>query len=316
MFTDPPVHTRLRGLVNKAFTPRVVANLEPRITTVIDDLLVGLRDQDEFDLIGSFSYPLTAIVIAEMLGVPPADREQFKRWSDDLMVLVFGALDVPDRHARGESALQELAAYLADLARKRADDPRDDLMTRLVQAEDDGETLTREETAAMCTMLLFAGHETTTNLIANGALALLQHPDQLRLLRSNPALIRSAVEEMLRYDGPVKSLIRVAAEDHERHGQQLRRGDRVFLMVGAANRDPRRFPEPERFEIARVDTGDHLGFGFGIHYCLGASLARVETGVGITALLHSFPDLALADDELVWQPTLISRSLKRLPVRV
>lgn len=316
VFTDPPVHTRLRGLVHKAFTPRVVANLEPRITTVVDDLLIGLREHVEVDLISRFSYPLTAIVIAEMLGVPPADRQQFKTWSDDLMVLVFGALDVPDRHARGELALQELAAYLTDLACRRANDPRDDLITRLVQVEDEGETLTRDETAAMCTMLLFAGHETTTNLIANGVLALLQHPEQRHALHNNPNLIRPAVEEMLRYDGPVKSLIRVVAEDHERHGRHLCRGDRVFLMVGAANRDPRRFAAPQRFDITRADSSDHLGFGFGIHYCLGASLARLETALGIEALLRSYPDLALADEDLVWQPTLISRALTRLPVRV
>lgn len=316
VFTDPPVHTRLRGLVNKAFTPRVVANLEPRITAVVDDLLSGLSEHAAFDLISRVSYPLTAIVIAEMLGVPPEDRDQFKRWSDDLMVLVFGALDVPDRHSRGELALQELAAYLTGLARRRAEDPHDDLITRLVQVEDEGQTLTREETAAMCTMLLFAGHETTTNLIANGTLALLQHPEQLDMLRTNPVMIGPAVEEMLRYDGPVKSLIRVVAQDHERHGRRLSRGDRVFLMVGAANRDPRRFAAPQHFDITRADRSDHLGFGFGIHYCLGASLARVETALGVQALLRNYPDLALADEDMVWQPTLISRALTRLPVRV
>ena len=315
VFNDPPVHTRQRGLVHKAFTPRVVANLQSRITRVADDLLDDVDGRGEFDLISAFAYPLTATVIAEMLGVPAADREQFKAWSDDLLVLVFGALDVPDRHARGQLALQELADYLRDLAGQRARDPREDLITRLVQVEDDGHTLTREETAAMCTMLLFAGHETTTNLIANGVLALLQHPDQLRRLRADPGLAAAATEEMLRYDGPVKSLIRVAVEDHERHGVQLSRGDRVFLMVGAANRDPRRFAEPERFDITRAESSDHLGVGFGIHYCLGASLARLETSLGIQALLHRYPNLSLGDEGLSWQPTLISRSLTRLPVR-
>jgi cytochrome P450 len=316
VFTDPPVHTRLRGLVHKAFTPRVVANLQQRITDVAENLLDEVDGHAEFDLISRFSYPLTATVIAEMLGVPPSDREQFKTWSDDLLVLVFGALDVPDRHARGQLALTALTAYLGDLAAQRAHAPRDDLITRLVQVEDAGDTLTREETAAMCTMLLFAGHETTTNLIANGVLALLQHPEQLDRLRADPALTPAAAEEMLRYEGPVKSLIRVVAEDHERHGMQLARGDRVFLMVGAANRDPRRFREPDRFDITRPDSSDHLGFGFGIHYCLGAPLARLETALGLQALLRRFPDLALADEELVWQPTLISRALTRLPVRV
>jgi cytochrome P450 len=316
VFNDPPAHTRLRGLVHKAFTPRVVASLQPRITAVAEGLLDDVEEHAELDLISDFSYHLTATVIAEMLGVPASDRAQFKAWSDDLLLLVFGALDVPDRHARGQHALLELAAYLGELAGQRADQPGDDLITRLVQVEDDGDTLTREETAAMCTMLLFAGHETTTNLIANGVLALLQHPDQLRKLRADPALASTAVEEMLRYDGPVKSLIRVVTEDHERHGVQLSRGDRVFLLVAAANRDPRRFTEPDRFDITRADSSAHLGFGFGIHYCLGASLARLETALGIEVLLRRYPDLALGEEELTWQPTLISRALTRLPVRV
>jgi cytochrome P450 len=316
VFNDPPEHTRLRRLVHKAFTPRVVADLRPRIADVVDDLLDDLAGAREFDLIDRFCYPLPAIVIAEMLGVPASDRDMFKAWSDDLMVLVFGALDVSDRHARGQAALQELTAYLGDLARRRMRSPGDDLITRLVDVEEDGDTLGHDEIAAMCSMLLFAGHETTTNLIANGVLALLRHPEQLHRLRADPALAGAAVEEMLRYDGPVKSLIRSVAEPLELRDRRLATGDRVFLMISAANHDPRQFEAPERFDIGRRDSAGHLGFGFGIHYCLGAPLARVEAAIGITALLERFPELTLGDDVLSWHPTLISRALTRLPVRV
>ena len=316
VFNDPPVHTRLRRLVHKAFTPRVVADLEPRINAIVDDLLDDLSRKHHFDLIREFSYPLPAIVIAEMLGVPPEDRERFKAWSDDLMILVFGALDIPDRHDRGQAALQELTAYLADMAAQREDDPRDDLITRLVQVEEGGDTLSREETAAMCSMLLFAGHETTTNLMANGMLALLQHPAERDKLIADPTRIGAAVEEMLRYDGPVKSLIRSVAETHEHDGHAFTEGDRVFLMLSAANHDPRRFTDPERFDISRDDASGHLGFGFGIHFCLGAPLARIEATIGIRALVERFPDMRLADGELTWHPTLISRALTRLPVEV
>lgn len=316
VFNDPPAHTRLRRLVNKAFTPRVVADLRARIATVVDDLLDDVAGAGEFDLIDTFCYPLPAIVIAEMLGVPRADRDTFKGWSDDLMVLVFGALDVPDRHARGQAALQELTQYLGELARRRARKPGDDLITRLVNVEEDGDTLTHDEIAVMGSMLLFAGHETTTNLIANGVLALLRHPEQLHRLGADPGLAGAAVEEMLRYDGPVKSLIRSVVEPLDLHGRRLATGDRVFLMVSAANHDPRQFEAPERFDIDRRDSAGHLGFGFGIHYCLGAPLARIEAAIGITALLDRFPNLTLGDGALSWHPTLISRALTRLPVVV
>jgi cytochrome P450 len=316
VFNDPPIHTRMRSLVNKAFTPRVVANLKPRIKGIVNELIDGLAGQSDFDLIRSFSYPLPAIVIAEMLGVPTEDRDKFKAWSDDLMLLLFAALEVPDRHERGQVALQELTGYFADLAALREKEPRDDLITQLVHVEESGDTLTRDETAAIGSMLLFAGHETTTNLIANGMLALMQHPAQLARLRAEPDLIGAAVEEMLRYDGPVKSVIRNVAEPYELHGQVMNSNERAFLFLSSANRDPRRFVDPDVFDITRKDSSGHLAFASGMHFCLGAPLARLEAAIGISALIDRFPTMSLADDELSWHSTLGNRSLTQLRVEL
>ena len=315
VFKDPPDHTRLRKLVARAFTPGSVRVRGTEIQRTIDGLLDDLADREEADLIEHFAYPLPAIVIAGMLGAPAEDRCLFKHWSDLITSLVFGAYDRDDRHARAASGMAELCDYLLALIDRFSREPADNLISVLLQSEDD-DALSREELVATCTLLLFGGHETTTNLIANGTRALLQFPDQLSALRSDPQLMPTAVEEILRFDGPARATVRLVREDHELGGQLLQAGQRVFLVNLAANRDPTAFPEPDRLDIRR-NPNLHLGFGFGIHYCLGAPLARIEAQLALTSLIGRFPALAPAGDEpLQWHPTMLSRGLVKLPVRL
>jgi cytochrome P450 len=323
VFKDGAAHRRLRGLVSQAFTPRSVARMEVRVREIADGLLDELLDRPDgegaIDLVAGIAYPLPAVVIAEMLGVPGEDRDRFKRWSDDIIGLVFSDLGDERRHQRAQAGMAELVRYLGaavDRARRApgADVPREDLVTRLVAAQEGRDALSDAEVIAMCTLLLFAGHETTTNLIASSLLALLRHPAQLERLRREPQLIESAVEEFLRYDGPARLSVRVVTEDLELGGRRLGRGERAFLVLAAANRDPAMFARPDELDIAR-DPNPHLGFGFGTHYCLGASLARLEGRTVIPRVLERLGRLELPDEELEWQPSLLSRSLKALRVR-
>jgi cytochrome P450 len=315
VFTDPPDHTRLRGLVNRAFTPRAVEALRARVGVITGELLDAVGGRDELDLVRDVAYPLPAIVIAEMLGAPPEDRDRFKGWSDDLSAVVFGAVDRPDRHEVAQRGLVEFDAYFGALVDRYRRHPADNLMTALVHARDGTGSLSTDEIIATCTLLLFAGHETTTNLIANGVLALLRQPDQLDRLRGQPGLIGTAVEEILRFDGPTRVMVRVVAEDVEVDGRRLRRGDKVFLSPMAANRDPAQFADPDHLDVAR-HPNPHLGFGFGAHYCLGAPLARLEGAVAIPAVLDRLPGLALGDRPPTWASTVIGRGMLSFPVRV
>jgi cytochrome P450 len=312
-FKDPPEHTRLRRLVYRAFTPGRVRKMQDDIATTVEELLDALPANGEFDLIRDFAFPLPAIVIAGMLGVPPEDRDKFKSWSGDLASLIFGALEDRGRHARASRGMQDLTAYLKTLIDRFTLEPTDNLISVLVQTDGEDDPLTENEIMATCVLLLFGGHETTTNLIASGVLALLQHPQQRELLTSQPELIGSAVEEILRYDGPAKAVMRVASDEVVMNGHVIRPGQRVFLLIGAANRDPDVFVDPDRFDIGR-DPNPHIGFGVGIHYCLGASLARLEGAVAIPAVLRRYPHLAIAADELHWQPLMLNRALEQLPV--
>jgi cytochrome P450 len=313
VFKDPPDHGRLRKLVSRAFTPRAVEQMQERIELIASQLLDALPTDGTVDLIRGFAYPLPAIVIAEMLGVPPSDRDLFKGWSDDISALVFGGLDEVGRHDRAAVGMLELASYLTELIDHYETEPADNLISALVRAEGEGDKLSRDEVVATCTLLLFGGHETTTNLIGNGLLALLQHPDQLDHLRVEPQDFRPAVEEFLRFDGPAKAVARVMAEDVVIGEQHLRRGDRVYLVPAAANRDPRVYDDPDVFDIRR-EGPQHLGFAFGPHYCLGAPLARMEGTVAIRAVLDRFDGLELATDELSWHPVMLNRGLMELPV--
>ncbi|SSC25136.1 Cytochrome P450, B-class, partial [Klenkia terrae] len=315
VFKDPPDHTRLRRLLRTAFTPRSVAALEPRVRALSDELLDAVAGAGRADLVGSYAYPLTAAVIAEMLGVPAADRDLFKGWSDSISALVFAGLGTPERYERAADGMLELRDYLGDLAERATRDPGDDLVSALVQARDDDDSLSHDEVISTGVLLLFAGHETTTNLIGNGLLALLQHPDQRALLESGEVGIGPAIEEFLRYDGPAKTVVRQMAVDVELGGQVLRAGQRVFLCPPSANRDPAVFARPGELDLTRREN-PHVGFGFGLHYCLGAPLARLEAGVAIPAVLDRLPGLELDPAaELSWAPVLLSRGLTGLPVR-
>jgi cytochrome P450 len=315
VFTDPPDHTRLRRLVHRAFTPRRVEALVPRIERLVTELVEAVASEGAADLVADLAYPLPAVVIAEALGVPREDRDRFKGWSDDITGLVFGALDAADRHDRARQGIAELERYLGGLVEERRRERRDDLISALVEAEEDGEALTGVEVTATCTLLLFAGHETTTNLIANGVIALLGHPGELRRLRADPSLARSAVEEVLRYEGPSRAQLRVATEPLVMRGRRIEASQRVYLMLAAANRDPARFDQPDHLRIDRA-ANDHLAFGYGTHYCIGAALARAEGRLALTALARRLDDLALAVPvaDLPWQQTVLSRGVDALPV--
>ena len=312
---DPPDHTRLRGLVNKAFTPRVVETLRPRIHEVVDGLLARVASAGSMDLIEDFAYPIPVVVICEMLGVPLEDHEQFKGWGLDLARGLDAVLLPADSGVaeRSVAARRALAEYFRGLIATRRASPRGDLLSALIAAEEAGDTLTEDELLATCILLLIAGHETTVNLIGNGTLALLRHPDQLRRLREDPGLIGTAVEELLRYDGPVQRTARIPSADMIIAGQTIAKGEMVMPFIGAADRDPVQFPAPDRLDIGRAENR-HIAFGWGIHFCLGAPLARVEGQIALNRLVQTLPKLALATDRPEYRQSLTLRGLKTLPV--
>jgi cytochrome P450 len=316
LFRDPPDHTRLRGLVQKAFTPRVVDGLRPRLEEICDDLLDAALERGEVDLVADYAYPLPVQIIVEMLGVPAEDHEQFRVWSHALA----RGLD-PDFLLPPEAVQQRLGAilsfvqYFASLIEDRRRRPGDDLLTRLIQAEEEGDALSQGELLSTCILLLVAGHETTVNLISGGALALMERPDQLARVRDDPAVARGAVEEMLRFVCPVQLTGRVALEDMEVGGARLGAGQFSMLLIGSANRDPEAFDAPDTFDVTRADN-NHLGFGFGIHHCLGAPLARLEAQIAVPALLRRARRLERTTDTLAYKENVVLRGLESLPVRV
>ena len=312
LFLDPPDHTRLRALVNKAFTPRAVAALEPHIRELMTRLLDAVDDPSGFDLMAAVAKPLPVIVIAEMLGIPPKDREQFGIWSDQRARILEPTLTPAERET-AESAMRALDAYLEPIISERKADPRDDIISALAQAEEEGDRLTEREVLVMLRLLLVAGNETTTNLIGNGMLALLRHPDQMAALRDDPGLIPSAVEELLRYDSPVQVDMRSALDDCDVNGFHVRRGDSVVMLLGAANRDPDRFEAPDRLDVRRGDQ-NHLAFGRGIHHCLGAPLARLEGRVVLESLIERFRSMRLLEDRPPFRSSVVLRGLSSLPV--
>jgi cytochrome P450 len=315
VFTDPPYHTRVRLLINKAFTPTSVEKLRPRARQIVQELLDHVRLKSRMEFIREFAFHLPVIVISEYLGVPVEDRELVKEWSDETSRVFFIRANEPDRRERSQQGLEKLLAYFEPLIEERRRHPRDDLISALVRAEERGDLLSHEEVLATCTVLLFAGHETTTNLLANGLLALLRHPDQWDRLRQHPSLVRSAAEELLRYDGPVKATFRWAKKDTELGGKDIHTGDRMLLILAAANRDPAKYADPDRLDIAR-QPNPHVALGQGIHVCLGAPLARLEAQEAFLALPQRFPGLRLDIDQahLEYHPTIVARALKALPV--
>jgi cytochrome P450 len=312
---DPPDHTRLRGLVSKAFTPKVVEGLRPRIRQIVDGLLDRAEDRHAMDLIEDFAYPIPVVVICEMLGVPVEDHERFRGWSLDLARGLDATLLGPqsDLAARATASRRALADYFRELIAERRAAPRGDLLSALIAAEEAGDKLSENELWATCILLLVAGHETTVNLLGNGTLALLRHPDQLQALRRSPRLIGSAIEELLRYDAPAQRTGRMPNTDVELGGKAIPKGALVLGLIGAANRDPAHFPDPDRLDLARADNR-HLAFGWGIHFCLGAPLARAEAQAAIATLASRLPGLALATATPEWREASALRGLKALPV--
>jgi cytochrome P450 len=312
LLMNPPDHTRLRGLVYKAFTPRRVEQLRETIQTVTDRLLDRVTHQGSMDLIADFAYPLPVTVIAEMLGIPEEDRDLFHHWSDAL-ARSLDLTDDPAIYDRASVAAAEFTDYLRTLAARRRAHPRDDLLSALVQVEEAGQHLTEDELYATCALLLVAGHETTINLIGNGTLALLRNPDQLRLLQEKPTHVRTAVEELLRYDSPVQMTARVALEEISYKGTTFCSGQEVAFLLSAANYDPAVYTEPHRLDITR-EKNPHLSFGGGIHYCLGAPLARLEGQIAFETLLRRLPKLRLAVENPVYRDNFVLRGLEALPV--
>jgi len=313
---DPPVHTRLRKLVSKAFTPRRVHELEPRIRDITSELMSALVDSTEIDAMAALANPLPVIVIAELLGVSAGDHAQFKQWSNDL-ISSFGQDMGTEPSAAGLAAKDALRAYLADAISRCRSNPADDLIGALITARDESDALSENELLAFVVLLLLAGNETTTNLIGNGLLALCRHPDQQERLRENRGLISPAIEEMLRYDPPVQMTMRVPTVTAKIGGTELPAGSLAFILLAAANRDPVQFSEPHLFDIGR-DPNAHVSFGDGIHFCLGAPLARVEAAIAIDSMLEKFPRLQLAnpDAKLAYRGSMALRGLSKLPLLV
>ena len=312
LFLDPPEHTRLRALVNKAFTPRAIGALEPHIRTIMGQLLDDIDDPSGFDLIAAVANPLPVIVIAEMLGVPPEDRAEFKHWSDERARLLEPVV-TPEERKRAMAAGESFDAYFNPIIETRRHAPQDDIVSALAQAEEEGDKLTSREVLNMLRLLLIAGNETTTNLIGNGMLALLRNPEQLQLLREDPSRIPAAVDELLRFDSPVQLDFRGVLEDCEVNGTSLRRGDGAVLAIGGANRDPEVFDEPERLDVQR-SSGSSISFGRGVHYCLGAPLARLEGRIALELLLERFSSMRLLDDRPAFRRAIVLRGLESLPM--
>ncbi len=314
VFRDPPDHTRLRGLLQKSFTPRHLEKNRDRIQTTIDELLGAAAGRGEMDFIRDFAFPLPALVIALLLGAPTRDIEPIKRWSDRLAAYIGGAVDERDNFSEARAGLASLVDYFGSLLRERRRRPGDDLIDLMLRAEHEGDTLSEEEVVSNCVLLLFAGHETTTNLLGNGLFHLLRNPEQLARLRADPGLLATAVEELLRYDGPVPATAKIATEDVVWHGQRIERGQMVLALMSSANRDPRQFARPDELDVGRR-TNRHLGFGFGIHFCLGAPLARLEAQLALRAVLRRLPDLELGSPAPRWKPMLFLRGLESLAIR-
>ena len=311
LFADPPDHTRLRKLVSKAFTPRAVEAMAPRIEAVVHQLLADCSGQ--MDVIADLAFPLPVIVIAEMLGVPLEDQDQLKPWSADLARTIDPVLTPEVVAQAGMSGLMFIN-YLNGLIEERRARPADDMLSALIAVEEEGERLRHDELLIMIMLLFIAGHETTQNLIGNGLLALFRHPDQLAALRADPPLIKNAVEEMLRYDPPVQLTGRHFTEDAEIGGVTVPRGYTALTLLAAANRDPSVFESPSEFDVARTNANRALSFGHGIHHCLGAALARLEAQAAIGALVDRFPAMAPADDNPPHRDTFTLRGLTSLPV--
>ncbi len=311
--SDPPDHTRIRALVNKVFTTQAMECLRPRIHSIVNQLLDAVSEAGKMDVIRDFAYPLPVAIISEILGVSTEDHDQFKYWSDGISGLTATGCSTPENLERGLPSLHHLREYLGRLIAQRRKQPKDDLISVLVAVEDQGDRLSEDELLTTYQTLITAGFETTMNLIGNGLLSLLRNPEQLQLLKDNPDLVDGAIEEMLRYESPFQRNWRVATVDLELEGKSIRAGQLVAQMLGAANRDPAQFPDPDRFDITR-QPNRHIAFGYGIHFCVGAPLARLEASIAFNTLLRRLPELRLGSDVIEWRKEIVFRGLKSLPV--
>lgn len=311
---DPPDHTRMRRLVQKAFLPRTLERLVPEIHAIARELLATAAERGRVDLVADLAYPLPVSVIAEMLGVPREDRGKLKRWSG--IIMEFQAVPLPTAESilRSQEAIVEMREYLRHVVRQRRAEPRDDVISELAIAEVEGDRLAEDELLSTCLTLLVAGHETTTNLIASATWLLLRHRDQLERLRAKPALMSTAIEEVLRFESPLHRVGRTAVVDTTIEGTPIRQGETVFLLLASANRDPAQFRDADKFEIQRAPN-KHLAFGHGIHFCLGAALARLEAPIALNAIFAQWPKARLTEEPLHWHSGVM-RGLERLPLEI
>ncbi len=315
VFRDPPEHTRLRRLVTSAFLPGTINGFRPDIERITDQLLDGLGCHRETDLVAAFTMQLPARVIMAILGIAGERVHDIKAWSDDIMSFLFSARDVADKYERARRGATAMAALFRDEIAKRRVEPGPDLLSKLIEARDAGDALSEDELVATAMLLLFAGHETTTNLLSNSTLLLLRNPDQRARFVFEPELASTAIEEFLRIDGPSNSMSRVVRREHCVAGKTLKAGDRVFAMINAANRDERHFLEPDLLDVAR-QPNRHLTFGQGIHFCVGAQLARLEARIALPRLFARYPDIAESDAEPEWHDSMIARGMTVLPIKL
>ena len=313
LFLDPPQHSRIRKLLNKEFTPHMIQRLRPRIQEIVNTLLDHAAGNREMEFMSEFANPLPVRVIAEMLGIPVEDQKDFQIWSDDLANFFGNPSGTVEAAQRAQESLINLTEYFRALLPERREHKGEDLVSLLLRVEEEGEVLTNEELLAQCTLLLVAGHETTRNLLGNGMLALLQHPDQYERLRQNPSLMASAVREFGRYDSPVQFSGRASIADFSWHDQEIKKGQTVILLLGSANHDPEKFSAPEKLDISR-DEGMALSFGHGTHFCIGAALAQAEAEIAFATLLERASNLTLLDAQPAWRANMSFRGLSRLPL--
>lgn len=314
VFHDQPDHRRLRKLLTQAFTPRLIKQTRPMIEQMTDHLLDGLAGESVIDLHRGLTYPLPAMVVAALLGIPDADRDTFQAWALDIVLVVGSGTITPELAYRANASMAQMRQLMSRLVDERRRAPGSDLLSAMIAASDEGEALSTDELYANALFLMTAGHETATNLLSNAILTLLRHPDQLGLLTDDPSLLDSAIEEVLRFEGPVQIAARIAERDREYQGVPLKAGQAVIVMLGAANRDPNVFSNPDRFDITRRDTA-HVAFAHGMHFCLGAALARAEMQIVLPRVFARFPKMQLAEEQITWQPTLDFRGPNQLLVR-
>lgn len=312
MLCDPPNHTRLRGLVNRSFTSTAVESLRPTVQLMVDKLIARVRGTGHMDVVGDLACPLAVTMIASMLGVPEEGHKRVIRWADGLS-RVLDPLRSLEEYAAMSVVAQEFLEYFRELFHERRQRPQQDMISSLIAATDQGDKLTEDEMLSMCMLLFISGEKTTVNLIGNGMLTLLRHREEMERLRREPALMRGAIDEILRYESPVQLSTRVPKLDVVLHGKRIRAGELVYVSLGSANRDPSQFEDPDRFDITRRENR-HLAFSGGIHYCLGSALALIEGHIAIETLLRELPDMQLVSDEVDWQKEIIFRGPQTLPV--